>query len=285
MTSISSRITTLAKLKWQISYTMSAYLGEFIGTMILMLLGCGVNAGVNLKKSYSFDSGWIIITLGWGLGVAMAVYVVGGISGAHINPAVTLGLASVGEFDWNLVPGYIIAQMFGAIAGATIVYLQYLPHWRVTEDAGVKLGVFSTSPAISNTPANLLSEIIGTFMLVLGLLGIGSNEFTEGLNPLIVGFLVLSIGLSLGGSTGYAINPARDLGPRIAHFLLPIAGKGDSNWHYSWIPVAGPIIGGIYAGLFYYALFKDEVKTEFWGLTAVIAVLAIAAVIKEKKSA
>ena len=273
---------------------MSAYLGEFIGTMILMLLGCGVNAGVNLKKSYSFDSGWIIITLGWGLGVAMAVYVVGGISGAHINPAVTLGFAMVDAFNeadvgyfmgWNDVPYYIAAQLLGAIVGATIVYLQYLPHWRVTEDAGVKLGVFSTSPAIANTPANLLSEIIGTFMLVLGLLGIGSNEFTEGLNPLIVGFLVLSIGLSLGGSTGYAINPARDLGPRIAHFLLPIAGKGDSNWRYSWIPVAGPIIGGIYAGLFYYALFKDEVKTEFWGLTAVIAVLAIAAVIKEKKSA
>ena len=273
---------------------MSAYLGEFIGTMILMLLGCGVNAGVTLKDSFSNSSGWIIITLGWGMAVAMAVYVVGGISGAHINPAVTLGLASVGDFNgadvgyfmgWKDVPYYIAAQLLGAIAGACIVYLQYLPHWRRTEDPADKLGVFSTSPAIANTPANLLSEIIGTFMLVLGLMGIGSNEFTEGLNPLIVGFLVLSIGLSLGGSTGYAINPARDLGPRIAHFLLPIAGKGDSNWGYSWIPVAGPAMGGIYAAVFYNALFEGEVTMTFWALSGVIAVLAIAAVIKEKKSA
>jgi len=200
-----------------------------------------------------------------------------------------LGLASVGEFNetftgWGDVPYYIAAQLLGAIAGACVVYLQYLPHWRRTEEPADKLGVFSTSPAIANSPANLLSEIIGTFMLVLGLMGIGSNEFTEGLNPLIVGFLVLSIGLSLGGSTGYAINPARDLGPRIAHFLLPIAGKGDSNWQYSWIPVVGPAIGGIYAAVFYYALFKDEVTMTFWALSGVIAVLAIAAVIKEKKS-
>ncbi|MBL4753552.1 MAG: aquaporin family protein [Flavobacteriales bacterium] len=264
---------------------MSVYLGEFIGTMILIILGCGVNAGVTLKSSYSQGSGWIIIALGWGMAVAMAVYVVGGISGAHINPAVTLGLASVGDFDWELVPGYILAQTLGAMIGATIVYLQYLPHWRQTEEAGDKLGVFATSPAIANTPANLLSEIIGTFMLVLGLMGIGSNEFTEGLNPLIVGFLVLSIGLSLGGSTGYAINPARDLGPRIAHFLLPIANKGGSDWSYSWIPIVGPILGGVYAGLFYFALFKDEVTIAFWGLSAVILTLAIAAVMSEKKSA
>ena len=175
--------------------------------------------------------------------------------------------------------------MLGAIVGAVVVYLQYLPHWRATEEAGDKLGVFSTSPAMENTPANLLSEIIGTFILVLGLLGIGANEFTEGLNPLIVGFLIISIGMSLGGTTGYAINPARDLGPRIAHFFLPIPGKGDSNWRYSWIPVVGPIIGGIYAALFYFALFRDEVTNAFWGLTVVVLILAVTAVIKEKKNA
>ena len=174
--------------------------------------------------------------------------------------------------------------MLGAFIGAIIVYFHFLPHWRETEEKEAKLAVFSTAPAIRNTTSNLLSEIIGTFILVLGILAIGSNEFTEGLNPLIVGFLVLSIGMSLGGPTGYAINPARDLAPRIAHFLLPIAGKGSSDWRYSWIPVAGPVIGGIYGGLFYYAMFNDEVTTAFWVFTAIIAALMIAAFFKEKKA-
>ena len=234
---------------------MSAFMGELIGTMILILLGCGVCAGVTLNKSKAKDSGWIVITVGWGLGVAMGVYAVGNVSGAHLNPAVTIGLASVGKFPWINVPGYIVAQMIGAFIGAALVWIHYLPHWAETEDKGSKLGVFATGPAIRNTFSNLISEIIGTFMLVLGILAIGANEFTKGLNPLIVGTLIVAIGVSLGGTTGYAINPARDLGPRIAHFLLPIAGKGDSDWRYSWIPVVGSIIGGILGAFFFVTFF------------------------------
>lgn len=234
---------------------MSVYLGEIIGTMLLIILGDGVVGGVVLNKSKAQSSGWIVITFGWGLAVAMAVYAVGAISGAHLNPAVTLGLASVGAFPWEQVPGYIAAQMFGAFLGAVVVWLHYLPHWAATEDKGAKLAVFSTGPAIRNTGANLLSEIIGTFVLVFGIQALGANQFAQGLNPFIVGMLILAIGISLGGTTGYAINPARDLGPRIAHFLLPIAGKGDSDWSYAWIPVVGPIIGGILGALTYVALF------------------------------
>lgn len=234
---------------------MSVYLGEIIGTMLLIILGDGVVGGVVLNKSKAQSSGWIVITVGWGLAVAMAGYAVGRISGAHLNPAVTLGLASVGQFPWEQVPGYIAAQMFGAFLGGVVVWLHYLPHWAVTEDKGAKLAVFSTGPAIRNTGANLLSEIIGTFVLVFGILAIGANEFAQGLNPFIVGMLVFAIGLSLGGPTGYAINPARDLGPRIAHFLMPIAGKGDSDWGYSWIPIIGPVIGGILGALTFTALF------------------------------
>ena len=231
------------------------YLAEFVGTIILIILGDGVVAGVLLKNSKAENSGWIVVTFGWAMAVMIAVYCVGRISGAHINPAVTLGLASIGAFEWSMVPGYIIAQMLGAIVGAVIVYLAYLPHWRPTEDAGLKLGVFCTAPAYYNVPANLITEIIGTAVLVFGVLGIGANAgviggdlsavFATGIAPLLVGLLVLGIGLSLGGPTGYAINPARDLGPRIAHAILPIAGKGGNDWSYSWIPVVGPIVGGI----------------------------------------
>jgi len=244
---------------------MQAYLAEFIGTMILIILGDGVVAGVLLKNSKAENSGWIVITFGWGMAVAIAVYAVGAISGAHINPAVTIGLASIGAFNpdnfygWGAVPGYIIAQLLGAFVGAVLVWLAYLPHWGPTEDAGLKLGVFSTAPAYRNTVANITTEIIGTAMLVFGVLGIVNNAnvigaagnpdlaavFGSGIAPLLVGLLVLGIGLSLGGPTGYAINPARDLGPRIAHAVLPIAGKGGSDWGYSWIPVVAPIIGGI----------------------------------------
>ena len=240
---------------------MQAYLAEFIGTAILIILGDGVVAGVLLKNSKAENSGWIVITLGWGMAVMVAVYCVGQFSGAHINPAVTIGLAATGQFDWLQVPGYIIAQLLGAFVGAIIVWLAYLPHWGPTEDAGLKLGVFSTAPAYRATGPNLITEIIGTAILLFGVLGIGANAgaiggdlagvISGGLNPLLVGLLVLGIGLSLGGPTGYAINPARDLGPRIAHAILPIAGKGSSDWEYSWIPIVGPIIGGIIgAGLF-----------------------------------
>ncbi|CAM2920405.1 MIP/aquaporin family protein [Paenibacillus sediminis] len=230
---------------------MSPFFGELIGTMILIILGAGVCAGVSLKKTFSNSSGWIVIAMGWAMAVAIAVYAVGGISGAHLNPAVTLGLASIGKFPWADVPSYILAQFLGAILGATFVWVFYYPHWKATEDAGTKLGVFSTGPAIKHTVGNLISEILGTFILVFGILSIGANKFAEGLNPLIVGFLILAIGLSLGGVTGYAINPARDLGPRIAHAILPIFGKGSSNWGYAWIPVVGPIIGGIAAAQFF----------------------------------
>lgn len=240
---------------------MEAYLGEFIGTMLLIIFGDGVVAGVLLKNSKAENSGWIVITVGWAMAVAIAVYCVGQVSGAHINPAVTIGLAATGQFDWLMVPGYIIAQFIGAFVGGVIVWLAYLPHWRPTEDPGLKLGVFCTAPAYRATGPNIITEIIGTAVLLFGVLGISANAgavggdlsavIATGLNPLLVGLLVLGIGLSLGGPTGYAINPARDLGPRIAHAVLPIAGKGSSDWEYSWIPVVAPIIGGILgAGLF-----------------------------------
>jgi glycerol uptake facilitator protein len=234
---------------------MQAYLGEFIGTMILIILGDGVVAGVLLRNSKAENSGWVVITLGWGMAVAVAVYCVGQFSGAHINPAVTLGFAASGQFEWAMVPGYIIAQLLGAFTGAVLVWLAYLPHWAETADPGLKLGVFSTAPAIYNTPANIITEVIGTFMLVFGVFGIIANDLAGGLAPLLIGLLVLGIGLSLGGPTGYAINPARDLGPRIAHAVLPIAGKGGSDWGYAWIPVVAPIVGGILGAVAYTALF------------------------------
>ncbi|PEM36922.1 glycerol uptake facilitator protein GlpF [Bacillus pseudomycoides] len=262
---------------------MSAFLGELIGTALLIVLGGGVCAGVSLKKSFAKDSGWIVITMGWGLAVAIAAYAVGSISGAHLNPAVTIGLAFKGALPWNDVPSYIAAQMIGAIIGAIIVYLHYLPHWKETEDPGTKLGVFATGPAIPNTFANLLSEMIGTFVLVFGILAIGANKFADGLNPFIVGFLIVSIGLSLGGTTGYAINPARDLGPRIAHFFLPIPGKGGSNWKYAWIPVVGPILGGSLAGLFHQVVFEGKQNAAFiYVIIATVIVLAISYMTSKK---
>ncbi|KZM53780.1 aquaporin family protein [Aeribacillus pallidus] len=262
---------------------MSAFLGELIGTMILIVFGGGVVGGVVLKKSKAENSGWIVITMGWGLAVAMAVYAVGQFSGAHLNPAVTIGLAAIGSFPWSDVPTYIIAQMIGAFIGAVIVYLHYLPHWQATDDQGAKLAVFSTDPAIKNPAANLLSEVIGTFILLLGLLALGANKFAEGMNPFIVGFLIVAIGLSLGGTTGYAINPARDLGPRIAHFILPIPGKGISNWGYAWIPVVGPIIGGTYGALFYKWAFEGVSTSAFWIFTIVVAAIVVAALVSNKE--
>jgi glycerol uptake facilitator len=241
---------------------MSPVLAEAIGTMILVILGDGVVANVVLNKSKGQNSGWIVITTGWGLGVAVAVYAVGSISGGHINPAVTLGLAAIGKFSWTMVPAYLFAQMAGALAGGIAVWLAYGPHWKETANSDAKLGVFCTGPAISAPLLNLVTEIIGTFILVLGVLAILSpgnlqpnSELAKGLGPLLVGILVWSIGLSLGGPTGYAINPARDLGPRLAHFLLPIHGKGPSNWNYAWVPVVGPIIGGILGAWFYKLLW------------------------------
>jgi len=241
---------------------MNPFLAELIGTTILVTLGDGVVANVLLNKSKGQNGGWIVITAGWAFAVTIAVYCVGPISGAHLNPAVTLGLAAIGKFDRALVPGYLAAQMIGAVLGGAIVWLAYLPHWKETGDQGAKLGVFCTAPAIRNAPANLLTEIIGSAVLMLGLLAILSPQnlvpnsgFNEGLGPALVGVLVWSIGLSLGGPTGYAINPARDLGPRIAHALLPVAGKGGSDWSYAWVPVAGPILGGVIGAFIYKALW------------------------------
>jgi glycerol uptake facilitator protein len=223
------------------------FVSELVGTAILILLGNGVVAGVLLARSKAQNAGWIVITFGWGMAVAIAVYAAGGFSGAHINPAVTLGLAATGDFPWGDVPTYIAGQFAGAIIGATLVWLAYLPHWAETEDPGLKLACYSTGPAIRKPVFNAVTEVIGTAMLLIGVLAIGLDEGAagSGVGPLLVGLLVLSIGLSLGGPTGYAINPARDLGPRIAHAFLPIAGKGDSDWSYALIPVVAPIVGGI----------------------------------------
>jgi glycerol uptake facilitator protein len=244
---------------------MQSLLAEAIGTMMLLLLGNGVVANVLLGRSKGENSGWIVITVGWAVAVATAVYAVGRISGAHLNPAVTIGLAAIGSFPWADVPGYLAAQLLGAFAGAVLAWLAYFPHWAVTSNADAKLGVFATGPAIRNTASNLATEIIGTAVLLFGILAIAGNAqtltrpndvdlslvFSRGLQPLLVGILVLGIGVSLGGPTGYAINPARDLGPRLAHFVLPIPGKRDSDWGYAWIPIVGPIIGGVLgAGLY-----------------------------------
>ncbi|MGH8937169.1 MAG: MIP/aquaporin family protein [Acidimicrobiia bacterium] len=230
----------------------SIFVAEVIGTAILILLGNGVVAAVLLARSKAQNSGWIVITAGWAFAVAMGVYAAGRFSGAHINPAVTISLAVSGLVEWSVVPQYLAGEFVGAFVGSVLVWLAYLPHWELTEDTGLKLACHSTAPAVRRYGANLITEIIGTAMLLVGILAITTNNTPErvgdlgaGLNPLLIGILVWAIGLSLGGPTGYAINPARDLGPRIAHALLPIAGKGGSDWGYSWVPVVGPIIGGI----------------------------------------
>ncbi|MBF0359861.1 MAG: aquaporin family protein [Oligoflexia bacterium] len=263
---------------------MSNFLAELIGTMIIIIFGGGVVAGALLNKSKAQNAGWIVITFGWGLGVVVAIYAVGKVSGAHLNPAVTLALATIGQFPWSEVPLYILGQMIGGFVGGALVFFHYLPHWRKTEDPSLKLAVFSTAPAIEKKWANLISEMIATFILILGILAIGANQFAQGLNPLIVGFLVIAIGLSLGGTTGYAINPARDLGPRIAHFILPIHGKGSSQWGYAWVPVVGPIIGGVYGALFYNAIFLNKVETIFYLMSLLILLIFVIAYLKESKN-
>ena len=231
---------------------MAMYLSEIFGTMLLIVFGGGVVANVVLKKSKGESSGWIVITAGWGFGVAIAAYTVGWIGGAHLNPALTIALAVIGDFSWKLVPGYILSQLLGAFLGAIVVYLTYKQHFDETDDAGAKLAVFSTGPAIRSYGWNLVTEIVGTAALVIGILGItNSNNNIGSIGTFLVGILVWGIGLSLGGPTGYAINPARDLGPRIAHALLPIKGKKGSDWSYAWVPVVGPIIGGTLGGLLY----------------------------------
>ncbi|MBI1932838.1 MAG: aquaporin family protein [Ignavibacteriales bacterium] len=234
---------------------MTPFVGEIIGTMLLIILGEGVVANVLLKKSKGNGSGWIVITFGWAMAVFVAVYTVGPVSGAHINPAVTIGLAITGKFAWANVPLYLLGQMVGSSIGAIIVWIHYKLHFAETQDSDLKLAVFCTDPAIRSYSNNLISEVIGTFVLVLGVLFIAAPEVGIGsLDALPVAFLVFAIGLSLGGTTGYAINPARDLGPRIMHAILPIPNKRDSDWKYSWIPVFGPIVGAGLASGFYIIL-------------------------------
>jgi glycerol uptake facilitator protein len=228
---------------------------------LLIVLGDGVVANVLLNRSKGQSSGWIVITTGWALAVALSVYAVNAASGAHLNPAVSIAMAAIGRFPWAEVPAYIGAQLLGAFIGAAVVWLTYLPHWVLTPDKGAKLAIFCTGPAVRNPGANLLTEVLATAVFLMGLLAIltpanlvPNTGFDKGFAPFLVGLLVWSVGLSLGGPTGYAINPARDLGPRLAHAVLPIAGKGDSDWGYAWIPVAGPIIGGVLGALGYQAM-------------------------------
>jgi glycerol uptake facilitator protein len=243
------------------------FIAEVFGTGLLVLLGDAVVAGVLLAKSKSQNAGWIVITAAWAFAVFVGVVVAGPISGAHLNPAVTIGLAVQGALAWDLVPVYLIGEFIGAFIGAILVTIHYWDHFKETEDPGLKLAVYSTGPNIRNIPLNFVSEVIGTFVLVFVIFTFGTNGTSDGvgltpgglasLGALPVALLVWSIGLSLGGTTGYAINPARDLGPRIIHAILPIPGKGDSDWSYSWVPVLGPIVGALIAALAYNAVWVN----------------------------
>ncbi len=243
---------------------MSPLVAEIVGTAILISFGGGIVAGTVLKNSNAFNGGWLLICLTWGLGVTLAIYAVGEVSGAHLNPAVTLGFAIAGDFPWADVPSYILGQFLGAMMGVTLVWIFYKAHWKKTDNPAGKLAVFSTAPSERCFPNNLANELIATFLLMFGLSFIGANKFADGLNPLIVGALIAAIGFSFGGTTGFAINPARDLGPRIMHALLPIEGKGTSDWSYAWIPVVGPLIGGMTGTLVYKALFAGVTGISLW---------------------
>ena len=262
---------------------MLPYFGEFIGSMVMIILGGGVVAGVVLKDSKAENSGWLVISLGWGLAVTFAIYVVGNFSSAHINPAVTVSLASIGKFPLSKVPGYVAAQMLGTFAGGIVVWLHHLPHWSRTKDQAAILSVFSTSPAIRSYAANFVSELIATNILVITILFMGAGEFSKGLKPLVIGGLIMIIALGLGGTTSFAINPARDLGPRLAHFLLPIKGKGSSDWAYSWIPIAGPILGGLSGAVLYNAMIEHVLNSLFWVVMVLSIAVSVLAIVKDKK--
>ena len=263
---------------------MSVYLAEFLGTFFLILIGGGVVAGVILKDSKSFGSGWNTIVVSWGLAVTFAIYGVGSISGAHINPAVTLGFAFVGEFPWEKVVGYIFSQIAGAFCGACIVWLFYIPLWGKTDNPEAKLATFSTVPAVRSYIHNLISEIIGTAVLIFSLLFIGTTNFTEGLNPLVVGALIMVIGFALGGTTGFAINPARDFGPRLAHYLLPISGKGKSDWKYAFVPILGPILGSFLGASCYQMLYLNDFQIKYGIVMVLVAGIFLSVVINNIQS-
>jgi glycerol uptake facilitator protein len=257
-------------------WDMNIVIAEIFGTAILLLLGDGVVAGVLLAKSKSNSAGWIVITAAWAFAVFCGVVVAGPISGAHLNPAVTVGLAVNGSIGWDAVPQYLVGEFIGAMIGAILVTIHYWDHFKATEDQGLKLAVFATGPNIRNYPLNFISEVIGTFVLVFLVLTFGTNGSSDGvtiakggmaaLGALPVALVVFAIGMGLGGTTGYAINPARDLGPRIIHALLPVPGKGASDWGYSWVPVVGPIVGGIVAALFYNVVWINIMTPKAWGM-------------------
>ncbi|MDZ5253489.1 MIP/aquaporin family protein [Clostridium sp. LIBA-8841] len=234
---------------------MATLLAELIGTMLLIILGDGVVANVVLRKTKGNSSGWIVITTGWALAVVIPAALFTSVSGALFNPALTIALAIVGQFSWAQVIPYIIAQLLGAFLGAVVVYITYYNHFEETEDQNSKLGVFCTIPEIEDHKINFLTEFVGTFVLAFAVLGIGAQNIDYGVKVIIIGCLIWAIGLSLGGPTGYAINPARDFGPRLAHFLLPIPRKGGSKWEYAWIPVVAPILGAICGALVYVNIF------------------------------
>lgn len=233
---------------------MRIFIAEFIGTALLMLLGNGVVANVLLGKSKGQNSGWIVISTGWGFAVGIAVYAIGWVSGGHVNPAVTLGFALIGKTPWAFVPSYLWGQLLGAMFGSFLVWIAYFPHWKATDNPTFKLLSFSTQPAIRKSFIwPLVTEIIATAVLLFGILALldAHNQVSSGFLPYAIGILIFSIGLSLGGPTGFAINPARDLGPRIMHQILPIPGKGSSDWHYAWVPVVGPFVGGVLGAFLY----------------------------------
>jgi len=263
---------------------MTNLIAELIGTFILIYFGAGVVASVLLKDTKAQGSGWLVICIAWATAVTIAIYVVGRISGAHINPAVTIGLAVAGEFPWKDVAPYIIGQFLGAALGAVATYLHYLPHWERTESKEEKLAVFCTAPAIENKFSNLLSEILGTWMLLFLIMSIGANNYTNGINPMIIGLIILLIGLGIGSTTGFAINPARDLGPRIMHALLPIKGKGGSGWKYSWIPVVGPLLGGCLGSLSYLSLFENKCTYSLLICTGITLVILGATILLKNKA-
>ncbi|RII33358.1 aquaporin family protein [Clostridium chromiireducens] len=230
---------------------MTIFFAELVGTLLLILLGDGVVANVVLKNSKGFGSGWMVITTGWAFAVAVPALIFGSYSGAHFNPALTIALAAIGKVAWGQVPIYLAGQFIGGFLGAALVLIFNYDQFKSTDNKGDKLAVFCTGPAVRNNSLNFICEVIGTFVLVFGILGIGAQNLTNGIGTLFVGFLIWAIGLSLGGTTGYAINPARDLAPRIAHALLPVPDKGDSDWSYAWIPVVAPIVGAVLGAVFH----------------------------------
>ncbi|MBS4751141.1 MIP family channel protein [Granulicatella sp. zg-ZJ] len=230
---------------------MTQFIGELLGTFILVLLGNGVVCSIALNKTKAQNTGWLMVTLGWAVAVTIAVYASGFLCPAHLNPAVTISLAVIGSFPWAQVVPFIIAQMIGAMAASVLLYLHFYPHFQETEDTGTVLGCFSTAPAIRHTWSNVFGEMLGTAVLMVGILAMGQNKLSDGMSPMIVGLIILTIGFSLGSTTGYAINPARDLGPRLMHAILPLKHKGDSDWGYAWIPIVGPILGGIVGSVLY----------------------------------